>query len=148
MTILSDKELTKIARHEFALDFLRATLTQQVSEAPKIYEGSGCISQAADGSLNLKLYCAIDSLNIDSVGFGEGNLESGKLIGSENYFSFEGVDMCGQPWKAEDIWIDVHTSSPASGYIVQAKLHQIENRRNNSKPPPIKSQGSHSAGVV
>ena len=49
MTILTSPELTKIASNSFTLDFVRAKLVQQASTQPKVYEGSGSISQNASG---------------------------------------------------------------------------------------------------
>lgn len=143
MTTLSDKELTGIANNEFILEFLRAELVQQVPENPTAYRGSGSISQDGDGKLQLKMYCPFNSseefekelsfLNADNA------LERGQLIGTHHYFTFEGVDVFGQVWKATDIWLDGDVSFPASGRIVRSDLRSIESRRERQAG----STGSH-----
>lgn len=132
MTILSDKELKKIANNEFSLEFLRAKLVQQVANNPTVYTGPGSITQTSDGKLQLKMYCLIESSEdlakeLNSLGSGNG-LEPGQLIGSEHYFAFEGLDVFGQIWKATDIWESGDVSFPASGRIVRSDLRSVESR--------------------
>ena len=61
MTILSDKDISRIAKNEFEIEFLKARLVQQTPENPDSYSGSGSISQSSDGKLHLKMYCLLDS---------------------------------------------------------------------------------------
>ena len=132
MTHLTDKELTNIADHQFALEFLRATLVQQTDSIPRMYVGSGSISQSSDGMLELKMYCPVDSASTLLGEFGASAAEPGQLIGKEQYFAFEGVDVFGQAWTATNIWVDADVSIPASGCIVRSKLRSIESRDQRS----------------
>jgi hypothetical protein len=134
MTILTSPELTKIASNSFTLDFVRAKLVQQASTQPKVYEGSGSISQNASGALQLKLYCRCEDVQtlVAEIGaeFNGANLLPGQLVGADNYYAFEGVDLTGQTWTASDVAIDVHTGVTAGGRVVHAKrLRQIQSRR-------------------
>ncbi|WP_354687806.1 hypothetical protein [Cupriavidus necator] len=129
MTLLSDEELTNIANNQFTLEFLRAKLVQQVAKDPKTYTGSGGVSQASDGTLELKMYCPIDSGSTLIEEFGVDGMVPGQLIGPEHYFAFEGMDFSGQFWTATNVWVGADVSFPASGCIIRSKLRSIENCR-------------------
>lgn len=134
MTILGESELKKIANNQFALDFVRAKLTQQGSDQPKVYEGSGSISQDGHGSLQLKLYSRDDDVEGMVRQFGAemnaSNLPPGQVLGANHYYSFEGVDLYGQTWKASRVSIEVKTGISAGGHVILGKsVREIENRR-------------------
>ena len=132
MTILSDKDISRIAKNEFEIEFLKARLVQQTPENPDSYSGSGSISQSSDGKLHLKMYCLLDSpddITKEFLRLNDGfSLEPGQLIDERKYFSFEGTDLFGHIWKAKNIWPKTHVSFPAGGIIVEAELSSTESR--------------------
>lgn len=132
MTILSEKDLSSIAKNEFELDFLKARLVQQTSENPDSYSGSGSISQSSDGKLHLKLYCLLESSEDITKEFQRQNNafshEPGQFIDEQDYFAFEGTDFYGQVWKATNVWPQTNLSLTTGGMIVEAELRSIESR--------------------
>lgn len=132
MTILTDSDFSKIASNQFGLDFVRAKLTQQGSDAPRLYEGPGSLTQDERGALQLKLYCGASGdqdLAAEMVAdFNRQDLTPGQLLGQDYYYLFEGVDLYGRIWSANNVAINVTTGMSSGGQIVRAKrLRRIKN---------------------
>lgn len=134
--MFTEKDLTAIQSHEFTIDLVRATLVQQVPTAPTTYTGPGSITQTAEGQLHLKMYCQFSSeaLMDEFRDFGAGSsLQPGQLIGPENYFALEAVDLTGHVWRATDLWLNTTIGMTSSAGIVRSKLRRVENRINRDE---------------
>ncbi len=88
------------------------------------YSGPGSIKQNNKGGLELKLYSEINDLNREiSQRFQDRS--PGKLINDDQYFSLEAIDMSGNQWHVDHVWVSADLSIPASGIIVRSNLNRI-----------------------
>lgn len=144
MTTLSAKDRDRVLSNSFALEFLRATLTQKDAKTPVIYSGPGSVIQDPDGRLQLKLYhlyqTPSDIVQEVNSAFGGSGLEPGKLVEDHHYFDFEGFDLYGKKWTSPHIWLTGDVSFPSNGRVVTAQLKRIEcETLTNEEPasPPL-----------
>ncbi|MBA4143180.1 MAG: hypothetical protein H0X43_09305 [Nitrosospira sp.] len=130
--MLNAKDTERVLENAFSLEFLQATLTQKLSEAPVMYKGPANITQQGDGSLILKLYHLYESTD-ELVKDANDRLcgikfRPGLIIEDEHYFDFEGVDLSGYIWTSPRIWVSGDVSFPCNGKLVMATLQRIETR--------------------
>jgi hypothetical protein len=130
MTTLSPKDMDRVLSNTFALEFLKAKLTQKDTSEPVTYSGPGSVTQDADGHLQLKLYhlyqASSDMVAEVNSALGAGSLEPGKIIEDHHYFDFEGFDVYGKRWTSPHIWISGDVSFPSNGRVVTGQLKRIE----------------------
>jgi len=108
---LNEQKLELLLANQFEIDCIEIELKQQKDDDPIIYSGSGSITQKPDGNLHLKLYHAFNDISKELMPK-LGNTMPGKIIGKDEYFSMEAVDMSGNIWTAKDISVSNGFSLP------------------------------------
>lgn len=145
MTTLSAKDRDRVLSNTYALEFLRAKLTQKDTAEPVIYFGPGSVTQDSNGHLQLKLYhlypTPSDMVAEVNSALGGSSLEPGRLIADHHYFDFEGFDLFGKKWTSPHIWLTGDVSFPANGRVVTAQLKQIECETPTAGEPTLPPQG-------
>lgn len=121
---LNEKKLESLLNNQFEIDCIQIELKQQKDDEPIVYSGSGSITQKPDGNLHLKLYHAFNDVTKELMPM-LGNTKPGKIIGKENFFSMEAVDMSGNVWTAKDISVSSGFSFPASGKVVESIIRRL-----------------------
>lgn len=137
--MFNETELAKISNGTFVLDFFEATLTQQKDENPNTYTGSASIVQDENKALNLKLIGTLQSVKSSSEQIMEAlnrNLIPGKIVSSDNYYKFSGIDMSGKVWTAKDVSItSTETNFNHGGRLVHAR--HLQEIRSITEPGPF-----------
>lgn len=127
--LLDNKEVEAAITNNLSIDFVSITLTQDTAENPKKYAGPGSIFLDVDGVIHLKMYHVYkdeyDTLRDLRDGFKGDGLVPGKIIDEQHYYSLEGVDMKGRQWSSSHVSLSGHTSFPARGKIIEARLQKI-----------------------
>lgn len=123
--MLSRSDTEMVLRNEYVLEFIEATVTQQKDLNPKVYKGSASITQTKEGQLRLKMYSKHTSSDDFLWGLTTPCFEPGKLLGPEDYFTFEGADFSGAVWKADGFRVEERASAPVCGSIIQASLRNV-----------------------
>ena len=121
---LNEKKLELLLDNQFEIDCIQIELKQQKDDDPIIYSGSGSITQKSDGNLHLKLYHAFNDVTKELMPK-LGNTKPGKIIGKEEFFSMEAVDMSGNVWTATDISVSSGISLPAFGKVVESTIRNL-----------------------
>ena len=138
MYIITEKIISSLLSSNFEIDCVQIQLTQQVEENPIVYSGPGTIYQDEHGALQLKAYHTIKDLKKELSSKFQ-NFTPGKLIGNENYFFLEAIDLDGSKWISENIWVSGKISCPTSSHVIKASLDQIKNITERKKEPESKS---------
>jgi len=125
---LNEQKLELLLANQFEIDCIEIELKQQKDDDPIIYSGSGSITQKPDGNLHLKLYHAFNDISKELMPK-LGNTMPGKIIGKDEYFSMEAVDMSGNIWTAKDISVSNGFSLPASGKVVESIIKDISSQK-------------------
>lgn len=121
---LNDENTVELLEKKFSLDFIQITLTQKGCENPIVYSGPGMICQKEDGMFHLKLYHSF--VDTQKEWFGKtGEIVPGKIMGDEHYFSLAAVDMKGQKWTAERVYVSGGFSFPAAGKVINSKIREL-----------------------
>jgi hypothetical protein len=123
---LSKEIIETLISNKFEIDCIDISLTQQTEENRIIYSGPGTVYQDENGVLNLKLYVKIKDLK-EELNQAFKHFTPGKIIGDEHYFSFRAVDMSGNEWCSENIWVSGTVSFPTAGKVIKSKLEEIKN---------------------
>lgn len=121
---LNEEKLELLLDNQFEIDCIQIELKQQKDDDPIIYSGSGSITQKSDGNLHLKLYHAFKDVTKELMPK-LGNTKLGKIIGKEEFFSMEAVDMSGNVWTAKDISVSSGFSIPASGKVIESTIRNL-----------------------
>ncbi len=121
---LNEKKLELLLDNQFEIDCIQIELKQQKDDDPIIFSGSGSITQKSDGNLHLKLYHVFNDVTKELMP-NLGNTKPGKIIGKEEFFSMEAVDMSGNVWTAKDISVSSDFSLPASGKVVESTIRSL-----------------------
>ncbi|MCJ7790769.1 MAG: hypothetical protein MUP69_11480 [Candidatus Atribacteria bacterium] len=117
--------IDKFISNLFEIDCIDICLTQKTDKDPIKYTGPGTIYQDEHGILQLKLYSKLSDINKElSHQFKHHPL--GKIIAEDNYFTLRAIDMSGNEWLADNIWISVNVSFPAAGLVIKSKLDEIK----------------------
>ena len=132
--VINEEKLELLISNTFVIDCIQIQLSQQTDNDPIIYSGSGSIFQQADGNFHLKLYHSINDIykemmpRIDDV-------QPGKIIDRDQYFSMEAMDMSGNLWLAENISVPGGLSLPATGKVVSTTINSLKcaNQRDHVK---------------
>ena len=119
------KTIEKFISNTFEIDCIDITLTQKIEEEPIIYTGPGTIFQDEHGILQLKLYSKISDFKKE-LSHKFKHYTPGKIIADDNYFTLKAVDMSGQEWVSDNIWVSANVSFPASGQVIKSRLREIE----------------------
>lgn len=130
MTTLTDKDFGAIGRNEFSLDFLKATLTQQIEVNPKTFTGPATVWQDGDGRLQLKMFAPSENPNelIDVMNeLGGGGIQAETLIAAHTYYTLDAFDMYGHVWTAKNVSLDGDISHPMSGRVIRSDIAEIRN---------------------
>ncbi len=121
----SDNLLDSVISGKLELDCVRMKLTQNGSDNPTAYEGSGTIFQDEDGFLHLKMYSVIANLSEELKSI-FAPVTPGAIFGSEHYYSLEATDMSGHVWKLNRLYINKsNVSTQASAMIIKANPREI-----------------------
>jgi hypothetical protein len=120
----NNDEIEKLISNKYELDCIDITMAQQVEEDPIVYSGSGTIYQDKNGVLNLKLYSKISDLKKELIQ-SFSHHTPGKILGNEHYFSLKAIDMSGEEWISENIWVSGHVSVPSATKVVKSELKEI-----------------------
>ena len=121
----NDETIDKIISNSFEIDCIDIRLTQKTDKDTIIHTGPGTIYQDEHGILKLKCYSKISDIK-------KGLLQQfkihtpGKIIAHDNYFTLRAIDMSGNKWLADNIWISGSFSFPASGQVIKSTLEEIE----------------------
>jgi len=117
--------IDKFISNSFEIDCIDICLTQKTDKDPIIYIGPGTLYQDEHGILQLKLYSKINDIKKE-LSHQFKHHTPGKIIAHDNYFTLRAIDMSGNEWLADNIWISAHVSFPASGQVIKSKLKEIE----------------------
>lgn len=126
MYTITEKIIDSLLSNNFEIDCVQIKLAQQVEENPIVYSGPGTIYQDERGALQLKAYHTIKDLKKELSSKFQ-HLPPSKLIGKENYFFLEAIDLDGSKWISENIRVSGKISIPTSSHVVKASLDQIKN---------------------
>jgi hypothetical protein len=127
MMNLSDTILDSALNNSLKLDCVEMILTQNVSSDPIILKGSGSIYQDEKGSLKLKMYHVFKEISKEMLQREFSSPPPGKIIGDEDYYSLEAMDMSGNIWKAKRLLIGGDLSFPSKGRVIRASIFEIVN---------------------
>ena len=122
----NEETIDKFISNSFEIDCIDIRLTQKRDKDPIIYTGPGTIYQDEHGILQLKLYSKLSDIQKE-LSHQFKNYIPGKIIASDDYFTLKAIDMSGNEWFADNIWISANVSFPAAGLIIKSKLDEIEN---------------------
>lgn len=118
------EQLDQLLSNDFVIDCIQIRLTQQKTDAPIIYCGSGSIFQKPDGRFHLKLYHSFKDISKENIP-NIGNTKPGKLIEEHEYFGMTATDMSGNIWIAKDISLSSSFSIPASGKVIRSSIRRL-----------------------
>lgn len=123
--IFNKETIDKLISNSFEIDCIDICLTQKTDKNPIIYKGPGTIYQDEHGVLQLKLYSKINELTQEFSRLLK-YFPPGKFIAEDNYFTLNAIDMNGNEWRADNIWISTSGSIPTSSLVVKSKLEKVE----------------------
>lgn len=116
--------IEELISNKFEIDSIDISLTQKIDHDPIIYKGSGTIYQDKNGILQLKLYTGIEDFNRElSLYFKHHAV--GKIIEKDNYFTLNAIDISGNKWFADNIWVNGDISFHVNAQIIKTNIKEI-----------------------
>ena len=128
--IFNKETIDKFISNSFEIDCIDIRLTQKRDKDPIIYKGPGTIYQDEHGILQLKLYSKLSDIQKE-LSHQFKNYIPGKIIASDDYFTLKAIDMSGNEWVADNIWISANTSCSTVSLVIKSKLYEIKTIKSN-----------------
>ena len=128
--IFNKETIDKFISNSFEIDCIDIRLTQKRDKDPIIYKGPGTIYQDEHGILQLKLYSKLSDIQKE-LSHQFKNYIPGKIIASDDYFTLKAIDMSGNEWVADNIWISANTSCSTASLVIKSKLYEIKTIKSN-----------------
>jgi len=133
---MSSKKLLEFFDKSFVISCPQMTLTQLVTNSPKVYQGSGSVTRTSSRQLELKLlysdnvsYSSFLGEVFEDYGDKTGKIISdksagiGRLVPEDRYFDLNATDDQGRVWTSKRFLID--KSSQSNQITITAQLYKI-----------------------
>lgn len=117
--MLDKEEVQALRDRNFVLDCDEITLTQLLSEKPRVLRGPGRFYQDSDGALQFLVYAR----DVPSPQFR--HLPIGEIVPADEYFRLEATDLRGRHWSAERVDPKEDYSAPLRLSVARGKVASL-----------------------